>query len=134
MTIEEEFFKCFGIEPNWKDKRVKSNKTTYTAEQAEHIRRTTKNRNIQLCYPEITDRILLELICILGNGKDGNKNLNLYTDNEDEWFAVLKDKYNCAYCAGIDKNFKNALLKLCMYRADIDEFKQQVRSLFEVEK
>jgi hypothetical protein len=70
------------------------------------------------------------MICILGNGKDGSKNLNLYTANEDEWFAVLKDQNNLAYCAAIDKSFKNAILKLCIYRADINDFKQQIQQLF----
>lgn len=58
------FFKVFGIEPKWKDKRVKNSKTYYTKEQAQYLRETTKNRNIQLCYPEISDRKLLEMICI----------------------------------------------------------------------
>ena len=62
--IEEEFFKTFEIEPKWKDKRVKNTKTYYTEEQAQYLRQATKNRNVQLCYPQITDRILLELICI----------------------------------------------------------------------
>ena len=61
--LEKEFFKVFGIKPKWKDKRVKNIKTYYSEEQAQYLRETTKNRNIQLCYPEITDRILLKLIC-----------------------------------------------------------------------
>ena len=69
MTTElaQEFFKVFGIEPKWKDKRVKNSKTYYTEKQAQYLRETTKNRNIQLCYPEITDRKLLQLLCIYNN-------------------------------------------------------------------
>lgn len=63
--LEQEFYDTFGIEPKWKDKRVKNSKTYYTKEQADYLRTTTKNRNIQLCYPEITDRKLLKMICIL---------------------------------------------------------------------
>lgn len=63
--LEQEFFKVFGIEPKWKDKRVKSIKTYYTEEQAQYLRKTTKNRNIQLCYPDITSEKLLVLLCIV---------------------------------------------------------------------
>lgn len=56
-SIEQEFYEAFDIEPVWKD--VRSNKTCiYTEKQAKEIRKT--NRNIQLCSPPITDRILLE--------------------------------------------------------------------------
>ena len=51
MTIEE-FFKTFGIEP--KRIEIAVGKGFYI----EHYTEET--------YPEITDRILLELICILG--------------------------------------------------------------------
>ena len=62
MTIEEEFFKTFEIEPKWKDIRSQ-NTTIYTEEQAKEIRKN--NRNIQLCYPKMTDSILLELMRIV---------------------------------------------------------------------
>lgn len=65
--LEQEFFDVFGVEPKWKDKRVKNAKIYYTEEQVEYLRRTTKNRNIQLCYPKITAEKLLEMICILND-------------------------------------------------------------------
>jgi hypothetical protein len=116
--LEEQFYKTFGIE-----------KQKYYA-----CKNKDYNDVFEVKYPEITDRVLLELICIIANGKDGSKNLNLYTANEDEWFAVLKDQNNLAYCAAIDKSFKNAILKLCIYRADINDFKQQIQQLFKEEE
>lgn len=112
--LEQEFFKAFEIEPQ----KIPDSSLINTWD----------------LYPEITDRKLLEMICILGNGKDGSKNLNLYTANGDEWFAVLKDQYNSAYCAAIDNDFKNAILKLCIYRADINDFKHQIQQLFKEEE
>lgn len=122
--LEQQFFKVFGIEP----------KIYETDGRDIDDNGDVCSWYIEEIYPEITDRVLLELICILGNGGDGDKNLNLYTANEDEWFAVLKDKNNLAYCAAIDKSFKNAILKLCIYRADIEDFKQQIQSLLREEE
>ena len=61
--IEKQFFETFGIEPKWKDARSINTKI-YTDVEAKEIR-AMGNRNIQLCYPEITAEMLLELICIL---------------------------------------------------------------------
>ena len=62
MTIEEEFFKTFGIEP-----------FIYCCKPrldcpARKVGTCTKECEYYsgMRYPEITDRILLELICILG--------------------------------------------------------------------
>ena len=60
-NLTEEFFRVFGIEPEWKDVRSQ-NTTIYTDEQAKEIRKT--NRNIQLCYPQISSDRLLEMICL----------------------------------------------------------------------
>lgn len=122
--LEQEFFKVFGIEKN--------NDNCPMLDKSNCIFVPSECNYYQ--YPEITDHRLLKMICILGNGKDGSKNLNLYTANEDEWFAVLKDQYNLAYCAAIDNDFKNAILKLCIYRADINDFKHQIQQLFKGEE
>ena len=61
--IEKKFFETFEIEPIWKDRRSKKTKF-YTNHEAIQLRKY--NRNIQQCYPEITDRVLLELLAILG--------------------------------------------------------------------
>ena len=56
--LEKQFFQCFGIEPKIK-------------QQCYHL--CNKDLNCKECdeatkiYPQITDSILLELICILGN-------------------------------------------------------------------
>lgn len=129
--IEQQFFKTFGIEPkdyyscNW------DGYCPYPLEENNKCGKRCPNwEKYKTSYPEITEEKLLQIIYIIADGKDGDKNLNLYTANEDEWFAVLKDKYGLAYCAAIDKDFKNAILKLCIYRVDIEDFKNQVRSLF----
>ena len=119
--LEEQFFKVFGVEP------IPIKSYGYWLIKGS-IAENDKGERV--VYPEITDRKLLEMICIIADGKDGNKNLNLYTANKDEWFAVLKDQNNLAYCAAIDKDFKNAILKLCIYRADIKDFKHQIQQLF----
>ena len=129
MSIEEQFFKAFDIEPKKQGYCDWQSGCPYSDIKCGDDCPYWEYEN-ELKYPEITDRKLLEMICILGNGKDGSKNLNLYTANKDEWFAVLKDQYNLAYCAAIDNDFKNAILKLCIYRADINDFKHQIQQLF----
>lgn len=87
--LEQEFYDTFGIEPKWKDKRVKNAKTYYTEEQAEYLRRTTKNRNIQLCYPEITAEKSLEMICILNSIYDcGFKNNTSLASKEIKYLKM----------------------------------------------
>ena len=111
--LEEQFFKVFGIEPKWKDKRVKNFKTHYTEKQAQYLRETTKNRNIQLCYPEITDRKLLKMICIL-NSTNG---------------------INCtAYESKNISDLKKEILNECMNISDDIELKAKIQQLFEEEE
>ena len=118
--LEQEFFSVFGIEPKWKDKRVKNNKTYYTEEQAEYLRRTTKNRNIQLCYPEITAEKLLEMVCIY----------NEFQNNCDYLVAPINIK-----------TFKDEFLKImikslndkCMNKYfcnDVNRYKTTIQQLF----
>lgn len=91
--LEEQFFQCFGIKP-------KTNQV-YGMQLDYHID----------VYPQITDRILLELICILNN-------------------------YGCTSFAGNLAMLKNEVLRnsiMCCEDTD-DKFKHQVRTLFEEEK
>ena len=53
--LEKQFFDTFGVEPKYRDYRTKNGKI--------YDNKNPENRNIRLCYPQITDRILLELIC-----------------------------------------------------------------------
>ena len=121
--LEQEFFKVFGIEPKWKDKRVKNIKTYYTEEQAQYLRETTKNRNIQLCYPEITDRILIELICLLSELE------KFMITNEYKPFSFNKENLKA-----------NVLLKLAdwvhwyKFKNIEDDIKLQIQQAFKEEE
>lgn len=112
--LEQEFFSVFGIKPQWKDKRVKSIKTYYTEEQAQYLRKTTKNRNIQLCYPDITAEKLLEMIIIRATNYKNGTVIELEPDSniEDLKYEVLRHFID--------------------YRGNFD--KHQIQQLFEVEK
>ena len=92
--IEKQFFQCFGIEPRViTEPRYSLNSEYYEA--------TVEN------YPPITDRILLELICIV---------LNTF-----ETFEVYR-------IMDID-SLKEKILKLSMLAKD--DVYSQVRTLFE---
>lgn len=130
--LEEQFYKTFEIGP-LRHVCYRGFDNCIDNDYNCHCHNKKPCEDSHAIYPDITAEKLLEMICILGNGKDGSKNLNLYTANKDEWFAVLKDQYNLAYCAAIDKDFKNAILKLCIYRADIKDFKNQIQQLFKEE-
>ena len=94
--LEKQFFQCFGIEPKCQNTFINPSKCPFN-----------KSRECCDCvsceYPQITDRILLELICILD-----------------------------PYCYSSGKNIqhlKESVLEWCIkYKEDI---KHQVRSLFE---
>lgn len=97
MSIEEEFFKTFGIEPKYIEGE---NLMEYSYGKLE--------------YPEITDHILLELICILNKFTGYTSLLN---DNcQDIKEEILKDTL-----------FVYEQLRKS-YKLDL---KHQVRSLFE---
>lgn len=95
MTIEEKFFKTFGIEP--KERYIFSKDCSAKISQG------------------ITDRVLLELICILS----GRCNCTL----------EIKEKNI--------ENLKIGLLQLAIDRAhyvlDKDKYRHQVQALFEGE-
>ena len=52
--LEKQFFDTFGIKPKYRDYRAKNGK--------EYESKNPNNRNIRLCYPQISDRILLGII------------------------------------------------------------------------
>ena len=89
--IERQFFETFGIEPRpiyselWADEWVKDE------------------------YPQITDRILLELICINAKSQD------MYQD----YYKIRSRNYN---------NLKIEILSDCM--CEREDIKQQVQALF----
>ena len=96
--IEKQFFQCFGIEQ-------KTNKV-YGVQSNYHIDE----------YPQITDRILLELICI----HNTYLGANLYSlDYESLKKEILKDLINEQESRELKKDYV------------ADDMKQQVRTLFE---
>lgn len=104
--IERQFFDTFGIESKYRDYRVKNGK--------EYESKNPNNRNIRLCYPQITDRILLELICILSEH---------YSWGEENWFLS---------CDSIDYLKQFILSRLIELQEDTWFCsKQQVQALFE---
>lgn len=97
--LEKQFFQCFGIEPKIIDTAI--GRGFYI----EH-NRVEK-------YPQITDRILLELICILTKRFD-------YADQN--WLTKCNDT----------KELKVSVLRLLLLcpTSIIEEYKHQVRTLF----
>lgn len=92
--LEKQFFDTFGIEP-------KTNQV-YGIQLDYHIDD----------YPQITDHVLLELICILNN-------------------------YGCTSFAGNPAMLKNEVLSnsiMCCEDTDDDNYQHQVRTLFERDK
>ena len=82
--LEKQFFKCFGIEPRYEDACTVEDKYWDNEELANEYGTFDQYMNCKCgdqencttecscayqkeVYPQITDRILLELICILGN-------------------------------------------------------------------
>lgn len=106
--LEKQFFDTFGIEPKYKDCRVKNGK--------EYECKNPNNRNIRLCYPQITDRILLELIC-------------LCPDLDEVFFTDVKQ---------LKETLLTSYIKIYKYYTEVErlsdcekELKHQVRKLFE---
>ena len=115
-NLEQEFFKTFGIEPEY----------TYIG----HYPLTDENGIIQPpTYPEITDRVLLELICIL----------NSYYSNTMQCCTMLTSKNIYELKNEILKELIDILKQytsLSFLEKDRDEreeenwIKQQIQSLF----
>lgn len=128
--IEEEFFKTFGIEPKYQDtctveEKYWSNKELANEYGTFDMYMNAKCGNQENCttecscayqkeiYPPITDKILLELICILS----GNITLEIKVKNIKE----LKE--------GILKH----AIERTYYPLDKEKYKTKVRKLFESE-
>ena len=124
--LEKQFFDTFGISTI----TTKGCYDFYAIEQGiniweEHCREylinnkkkcsaCPKNKSIQ-SYPQITDRILLELICIINKHSD----FGLFSSKIDE----LKDEIldHCLVLVGVDCDFTTGFE---------EEIKQQVQALF----
>ena len=115
--LTKTFFDTFGIEPEYKTCIFKycKNKKEYDCENCgDRIWH----------YPQITDRILLELICIINQ-------IDLYFYGEHEYFIAFKYK-----------DFKKEVISKCKRLADKnallettgEHIKHQVRTLFKEAK
>lgn len=109
MTIEEEFFKAFGIEKRCKDTEI--------------IACSGRNSGCRKCnifgYPEITAEKLLELICILS--KYGEFKIDRGTKIDELKKSTLGLSINVT-----SDSFSEIF--------NVEEFKQQVKALFEGEE
>lgn len=111
--IEKQFFETFGIEPE----RLFICKREYHSEVSTQPTCKGCNEAIEQGeYPQITDRILLELICILGN-----TNHFLITD---EGSPIDID--------GLKKSVLHSLILQARFNKN-KYLKQQIRKLFEEE-
>ena len=129
--LEKHFFSTFGIEPRYEDACTVEDKYWNNEELANEYGTfdqymNCKCGNQENCttecscayqrevYPQITDRILLELICILTKRFD-------YADQN--WLTKCNDT----------KELKVSVLRLLLLcpTSIIEEYKQQVRTLFE---
>lgn len=105
--FEEKFFKYFGIEPKeekycyWECKKPELEKVACNNTGCEHYRH-------KIYYPQITDTILLDLICIL------NIRITAY-DAEYRW---CKDR----------EKLKDVILKDCIYNKEL--IQREVQKLF----
>ena len=129
MTIEEEFFKTFGIEPkmlcNCEFKNLHDYRIEYGSDECDKMD-SEEEKPCETCikgikafplYPEITDRKLLELICILDSFT-----VQSYLKKQPFDINVLKAD----------------ILSRCLFLEDCgiakDRLKQQVKALFEGEE
>lgn len=131
--LEEQFFKVFGIEPIFRY-FVQSElpvvgtdhcRPTYdlTKEQFKNfaLSRAKGYKLVEIVkiYPEITDRRLLEMICILQRFRDITFN-NLYFEKiEDLKNEVLSQIYKC---------------KLKIHEFNAEQLKHQIQQLFKEEE
>ena len=105
--IEKTFFDTFGIEPRHKCKDGALEPCNEQCNECGYY---------ELRYPQITDRILLELICILTKRFD-------YADQN--WLTKCNDT----------KELKVSVLRLLLLCSTsiIEKYKHQVHTLFEEE-
>jgi len=105
--IERQFFETFGIEP----KKQCFNEDCIAKDETGYDEKICDDKCVYIDkeYPQITDRILLELICINAKSQD------MYQD----YYRIRSRDYN---------NLKIEILGDCM--CEREDIKQQVQSLF----
>ena len=145
--LEKQFFDTFGIEPKYEDACTVEDKYWNNEELANKYGTfdqymNCKCGNQENCttecscayqkeiYPQITDRILLELIKILSK----EFILKMFNNFDDDWALMLntKDKDEQKWFVSCN-GFKNALLSLVLSVcncSDAVHIKHQVQALF----
>ena len=123
--LEKQFFDTFGIEPKYEDG------TCDMDDECRYTDCNTCQRINKFNYPQITDRILLELIKILSK----EFIFRMFNNFDDDWALMLNtmDKDEQKWFVSCN-GFKNALLSLLMNVcncSDADNIKHQVQTLFE---
>lgn len=98
--IEKQFFDTFGLEP----------KLVVTKDDWEKCKNLPRAEELFKHYPQITDHILLELICICNN---------TYINGYTNYFTS---------CGKTVEEIKKEILKKCIFLQD--DIKQQVQALF----
>ena len=136
--LEKQFFKCFGIEPRYEDACTVEDKYWNNEELANEYETFDQYMNCKCSdqencttecscayqrevYPQITDHILLELICIINQ-------MDLYF--YDELYYFTASNY---------KDLKEEVISKCKRLADKnalsevtgEHIKHQVRTIFE---
>ena len=103
--LEKQFFSTFGIEPKYEDG------TCDMDDECRYTECSTCQRINKFNYPQITDRILLELICI---------------DNQE-------NVYKCRPLANNVEELKTYILEEFIHLKEVGLLKRahQVRTLFE---
>lgn len=108
-NIEEQFYKTFGIEPRYNYESCE--RCVYFDDdycKCDKDKKYTECEDAEPLYPEITDRILVELIWLIIN-QNGHYDIPIMSDVND---------------------LKRYILKSCTLLSVFDEFKAQVQSLF----
>ena len=113
--LEEQFFKVFGIKPiryivdigQW-DCETNSRKSLITDISIDYYDKHFKNNNLTplkgVVYPEITDRKLLEMICILSGWR--------FNDVQDLEETILEDCIKTAKRLSLNSVFANQIQQL----------------------
>ena len=123
--LEKQFFDTFGIEPKWKSEQCDGWMRTTAEAYFTNLEEAKKFGIVfqeEPEYPQIIDRILLELICIK------NKELISIVQVKGKNLEELKS-YILQMCIKGYTKYSNS--SLSEYRELADNFKHQVRTLFE---
>ena len=118
--IEQEFFKTFGIEPKVKCEKIKTTNICICL-ACHHYKNIDGDTGecLNVKYPEITDKVLLELICLHNSSCRYAEDLYTPCELENVKEEFLEEIINIQKCP--DEVY---------YYEGNEEFKRQVQALF----